>query len=267
MTAGVSNGLVARLFLLATGFVLALPILATAINAFAGEWSDTLMPTSFTVEYFLTVINDPRFMASLLRSLAISGIALALATVLIVPAIVAAHIYWPALDRWLARLVILPYAVPAIVLVVGYLRVFSQPPLQINGTPLVLVLVYVPVCFPMFYIAVKNSLRALDINELMDAGHLVGASNMALLRRVVLPSILPGIMVAVVLNFAILFSEFVYAKMLVGGGFETLQMYMFAQRNLSGRITSVIVLIYFVLLLVMTLAALGLTRQAERASR
>ncbi|MFC0216973.1 putative spermidine/putrescine transport system permease protein [Pseudochelatococcus lubricantis] len=262
-----SNGLLSRTFLIAMATLMALPIAATAINAFAADWSDTLLPSALTADYFLTVIADPRFTAAMVRSLAVAAVALALATVLIVPAIVCAHIYWPALDRWLARLVILPYAVPAIVLVVGYLRVFSHPPLQINGSPLVLVLVYVPVCFPMFYIAIKNSLRGLAIVDLLDAGRLVGASDAVLLRRVILPSIVPGIMVAAVLNFAILFSEFVYAKMLVGGNFETLQMYMYAQRNLSGRITSVIVLIYFVLLLVMTLASLGLARTEERASR
>ncbi|MGI6247064.1 MAG: ABC transporter permease [Pseudochelatococcus sp.] len=259
-----SGGLLSRAFLIVMAALMALPIAATAINAFAADWSDTLLPTALTADYFLSVVSDPRFIAAMVRSLAVAAIALAIATVLIVPAIVCAHIYWPGLDRWLARLVILPYAVPAIVLVVGYLRVFSQPPLQINGTPLVLVLVYVPVCFPMFYITIKNSLRGLAIADLLDAGRLVGASDAVILRRVVLPAIAPGVMVAAVLNFAILFSEFVYAKMLVGGGFETLQMYMYAQRNLSGRITSVIVLVYFVLLLALTLASLGLAR-TERA--
>ncbi|MBB3809741.1 ABC transporter permease [Pseudochelatococcus contaminans] len=261
-----SNGVLSRVFLIAVAAVMALPVVATAIDAFAAEWAHTLLPTGYTTEYFMTVVGDPRFIAAMGRSLTVAAAALAIATVLIVPAIVSAHIYWPALDRWFARLVILPYAVPAIVLVVGYLRVFSNPPLQINGTPLVLVLVYVPVCFPMFYISVKNSLRGLAIDDLLNAGRLVGANDAVILRRVVLPCILPGIMIAVVLNFAILFSEFVYAKMLVGGNFETLQLYMYAQRNLSGRITSVIVLIYFILLLLMTLVSLRLA-ETERAQR
>lgn len=246
--------------------VMFLPVIATAINAIATDWAGTLLPAGVTWQYFSTVLSDPRFHAALLRSLVVAGAALVLATAVIVPAIVAAHIYWPRVDKWMARLVILPYAVPAIILSVGYLRVFSAPPLRISGTPLVLVLVYVPVCFPIFYITVKNSLRGLQVRELLDAGHLIGASDVAILRRVILPCIMPGIAVAVILNFAGLLSEFVYAKMLVGGDFQTLQMYMFGQRHASGRISSVIVVLYFAIVVVTTLAALKLVDRSRGKS-
>ncbi|MCW0983431.1 ABC transporter permease subunit [Agrobacterium deltaense] len=254
------------LFLWVMALVMISPLLATMMNAVATDWSGTLLPAGLTASNFVTILSDPRFHAALLRSTLVAAAALTIATIIIVPAVVSAHIYWPALDRWFARLVILPYAAPGIILVVGYLRIFSAPPLQIGGSPLVLVLTYVPLCFSMFYIAVKNGLRNLDITELLDAGRLIGASDLAILRRVVLPSILPSIAVAIVLNFATLFSEFVYAKMLVGGNFETLQMYMFAQRSLSGRITSVIVILYFLLILAFTLIAFLMVRDTERAS-
>lgn len=256
----------ASLFLWLMALIMVSPLLATMLNAVATDWSGTLLPAGLTVDNFVTILSDPRFHAALLRSTLVAAAALTIATLIIVPAVVSAHIYWPALDRWFARLVILPYAAPGIILVVGYLRIFSAPPLQIGGSPMVLVLTYVPLCFSMFYIAVKNGLRNLDINELLDAGRLIGASDLAILRRVVLPSILPSIAVAIVLNFATLFSEFVYAKMLVGGNFETLQMYMFAQRSLSGRITSVIVILYFLLILAFTLIAFRMVRETERAS-
>ncbi|PRD42577.1 ABC transporter permease [Phyllobacterium phragmitis] len=253
-----------KVFLGLMVFVMLLPLIATFMNSVASEWSGTVLPSGLTGQYYASVLADPRFHAALLRSVAVAAVALALATAIIVPAVVAAHIYWPALDRWMARLVILPYAIPAIVLMVGYLRIFSAPPLQIGGTPLVLVLTYVPLCFPMFYIGVKNSLRSLDIADMLNAGRLLGASDLAILRRVVLPCILPGVTIAIVLNFAGLISEFVYAKMLVGGNFETLQMYMFAQRSLSGRISSVIVVLYFMLILAITLIAFWLLTKTER---
>lgn len=245
-------------------FLMLLPLIATFLNSIATQWSDTILPSGMTGSVYGEVLSDARFHAALLRSVTVAAIALLLGTLIIVPAVVAAHVYWPALDRWMARLVILPYAVPGIVLVVGYLRIFSGPPLAIGGSPLVLVLVYVPLCFPMFYIGVKNSLRSLDVRELLDAGRLLGVGDTAILRRVVLPCILPGVTVAAVLNFAGLISEFVYAKMLVGGDFETLQMYMFAQRSLSGRISSVIVVLYFLLILAITFVAFRLLKNTER---
>ncbi|NTF96090.1 ABC transporter permease subunit [Agrobacterium rhizogenes] len=166
----------------------------------------------------------------------------------------------------MARLVILPYAVPTIILMVGYLRVFSAPPLQFSGRPIVLVLTYVPLCFPTFYINVKNSLQSFNTTELLEAGRLLGISDTTLLRRVILLSVFPGVMLTVVLNFAGLMSEFVYARMLVGGQFETLQMYMFAQRDLSGRLSSVIVIAYFLITLLITFAAFRLVWRTETKS-
>lgn len=261
MTASRSKG--STLVLSVILVVMLLPVIATAVNAIATDWSGTLLPSGITSQYFVTVLTDPRFHKALARSLAVAAAALSLATVVIVPAIVAAHVYWPKVDKWMARLVILPYAVPGIILTVGYLRIFSAPPLRISGTPLVLVLAYVPACFPIFYITVKNNLRSLQVRDLLDAGHLIGASDFAILRRVVLPCIVPGIAVAVILNFAGLLSEFVYAKMLVGGDFQTLQMYMYGQRNASGRISSVIVVLYFAIVVATTLVALRLVDRSR----
>lgn len=257
---------VSRVFLALMALALLLPLIATFLNSIASDWSGTALPAGWTGRYYADILADERFRAAVLRSVIVSAVALVLATAIMVPAVVAAHVYWPALDRWMARLVILPYAVPGIILMVGYLRVFSGPPLQIVGTPLVLVLTYVPACFPMFYISLKNSLRGLDTAELLDAGRLLGIGDLAILWRVVLPCILPSVALAVVLNFAGLISEFVYAKMLVGGNFETLQMYMFAQRSLSGRVSSVIVILYFLIILAITLGAFRLVRETERRS-
>lgn len=249
------------LFLIAMAILLSLPLVATLLNSVATEWTDTIFPQGLTPRFYLGVISDPRFQLALARSLAVAAIALAIATLIIVPAVMVAHIYWPLLDRWMARLVVLPYAVPGIILTVGYLRNFAAPPLQIIGSPIALVLTYIPLCFPMFYICIKNSLRGLDTVDLLDAGRILGIGDTTILRKVILPCILPGVILAVVLNFAGLLSEFVYAKMLVGGRFETLQMYMFAQRSVSGRFSSAIVVLYFAIIFIITLISFRLIRR------
>lgn len=257
------TGLLSGGFLCVMTFIMLLPILATFLNSISTEWSDTILPPGLSGAFYRDVLTEPRFHAALLRSLIVSVPALVLATLIFVPAIIVAHFYWPALDRWMARLVILPYAIPGIVLTVGYLRVFSSEPFAFVGSPLILIFVYIPVCFPLSYLCVKNSLRGIDGGELLDAGRLLGVSDFTVHRRVVVPCILPGVMVSIVLNFAGLISEFVYAKMLVGGSYETLQMYMFSQRDLSGRLSSVIVILYFILILIITVIAFRLVRQTE----
>ncbi len=233
-----------------------LPILAVVLNAFATEWSDTILPSGYTLQWFERVFGDPAFRASISRSMIVTLGALALSAAVTIPAVLVGHLYWSRFDRWLERFVVIQYALPAVVLVVGYFRLYSGSPLPLNGTPYILFLAYVPAFFPLFYVSMKNGLRALPSADLLAAGRLLGASDFTIIRRVILPSILPGILIGLVLNFALGLSEFVFANMLVGGHFETLQIYMFKQRAASGRITSVVVAAYFIVMLVGTAGAL-----------
>lgn len=168
-------------------FIMLLPFFATFLDSISSEWSDTILPSSITGTFYREVLSEPRFHAALLRSVIVAASALVLASLIFVPAIIVAHFYWPMLDRWMARLVILPYAVPGIVLTVGYLRVFSSDPFPIVGSPIILVLVYIPACFPLSYICVKNSLQGLNTGELLDTGRLLGIRDFTLLLRVVVP--------------------------------------------------------------------------------
>ena len=249
------------LFLIGAAALFALPFITIVVAAFGTDWSTGVLPGGWDTAAVTGVLSDPRFQAALGRSLAVSGAALLLSAVLMVPAILAGHIYWPALDRWLARLVVLPYAVPGVVLVVGYLRVFSHPALALNGTPWILVLAYVPLCFPMFYVSIKGALTGLPIADWLDAGRLMGMRDERILIRVVLPMIAPQILLGAVLGLGILLGEFVYANMLVGGRFETLQIYMYAQRTESGSVTAAIILFYFLTILLLTAASVALSRQ------
>lgn len=253
------------IFLALAAVLFALPFAAILLAALGTGWSSGLLPAGLSTDTVAGVLADPRFRAALARTLLISGAALALSVLLMVPAIMAAHIYWPALDRWLARLVVLPYAVPGVVLVVGYLRVFSHPAIALNGTPWILVLAYVPLCFPMFYVSIKGALSGLPIADWLDAGRLMGMRDERILIRVVLPIIAPQILLGTVLSLGILLGEFVYANMLVGGRFETLQIYMFAQRAESGATTAAIILLYFLTILSLTAASVALGR--PRAAR
>ena len=61
----------------------------------------------------------------------------------------------------MAGLVILPYAVPSIVLALGLLRLYSgNYGIVFNGTPWVLIFGYMPLAASLYYIPIKNNLRA-----------------------------------------------------------------------------------------------------------
>ncbi|MDR6358582.1 ABC-type spermidine/putrescine transport system permease subunit II [Pseudomonas psychrotolerans] len=120
---------------------------------------------------------------------------------------------------------------------------------------------YFPIALPFMYRAISNNLQALNLRDLMDAAHLLGASSWRAALLVVLPNLRTGLMVALFLSFSFLIGEFVFANLLVGTRYETLQVYLYNLRNGSGHFTSALVISYFVAVLLMTWIANCLNRE------
>lgn len=243
-----------------------LPVAAVSLNAFATDWNGTVLPTGLTTDWARRIFADPRFDQALAHSLIIAFGATVVSALVTIPAILVGHCYLPLLDRWLGALVILPYAVPGVVLALGLLRLYSgQYGMQLNGTPLILILGYVPLGASFYYVPIKNNLRAIAVKDIIEAGYLVGASDLAIMARVILPSILRGLSIGLVMNFTLAISEFVYANLLVGGLYPTLQVFMNVLREGSGRLTSVVVTVYFIIVWVLSTAVIAVL--AERKDR
>ncbi len=152
------------------------------------------------------------------------------------------------------RLVVLPYALPQVVL----LGIYANDLLVLIGTFWLLLLGNLPLAFPLLYLPLKNNLRALPVHELLDAGRLVGANDLVIARRVILPCVAPGLLVGLAMVFALSFAEFVFANMLVSGSFQTLAIYLFGQRQKIGQVTAVIVVVYFAAMWESTVVALSM---------
>lgn len=241
--------------------LLLLPVAAVVVSAVSTDWYSGLVPSGFTLGWFRRVLGEPAFQAALLRSLGIAAGSVVLQLLVTVPAILAAHCYLPWLDRWMERLMVLPYALPQVVLVVGLLGIYASDPFVLIGTPWILLLAYLPLAFPLLYVPLKNNLRTLHIHELLDAGHLVGAGDLVIARRVILPCVAPGLVVGLSMVFALAFAEFVFANMLVGGNFQTLSIYLFGQRAKVGQVTAVIVVVYFAAMWLSTVVGLSVLRR------
>lgn len=103
------------------------------------------------------------------------------------------------------------------------------------------------VIMPYVYQSVRNSLRTINAAEMMEAAEVLGANKTKAFLQVVLPNIMPGIIVASLLSFSMLFGEFVLANMLVGGSFEVVQVYLFRMLGTDGHASSATIMTFFLL--------------------
>lgn len=231
---------------------LLVPLAGTALYSLASQWDTTVLPQSLTLKWYAELFQDERFLQSLGRSLVLMTLSVGLSLLIMIPTLFLITVYFPQWERLMQALAILPFGIPPVVLAVGLLQIYSAGPLSLAGTPWILIGAYFILILPYMYQGIRNSLRTIGVMELIQAAQLLGASTMTAFVKVIIPNILPGIVVATSLSMATLFGEFALANLLVGGRFETVQIYLYQQFNKSGHLTSAIVITYYLLILLLT---------------
>jgi len=149
-------------------------------------------------------------------------------------------------------LILLPFAVPPVVSSVGLLQLYADSSIQLIGTPWILIGTYFTIALPFMYRAISNSFTAINLNDLIDAAHLLGASTSRAFLLIILPNLKKGLLASLFLSFSFLLGEFVFANILVGTRYETLQIYLYNMRQTSGHFTSALVMTYFTFIFLCT---------------
>lgn len=233
-------------------FILFAPIIATLLYSFSTSWSVSILPDGLTLEWYKQLLSDKRFINSLLNSLLVCFSALILSIIFVFPVVFCVNYYYKKLKPFINLLVIFPFAIPPIVSCVGLLQIYSD---SIGGTPYILIGCYFCICLPFIYRAIDNNMQAMSLEDLINSNQMLGGSTIGAIFKVVLPNLKKGILVAFFLSFSFLIGEFLFANILVGTQFETLQVYLFNIKGKSGHYSSAIVMAYFFIIFITTFFA------------
>lgn len=232
--------------------IMLLPIIATLVYSLASQWGATILPDGFSLKWYVQLFSDERFIAAFGRSILLCLGALVFSLALIIPMILVVFYYFPKLDKVMNLLILLPFSVPPVVSSVGLLQLYSDSHIPLVGTPWILVGTYFTIALPFMYRSLANNLQAIQLHDLMDAAHLLGASSSKAFLLVILPNLKKGLLSSLFISFSFLLGEFVFANILVGTRFETLQIYLYNMRQTSGHFTSALVMTYFFFILILT---------------
>lgn len=241
-------------------FILSIPVIGTIIYSLSSSWGATILPDGFTLKWFISLLRDERFIDSLGRSLLIGIISLIVSMVIIVPSIIISAYYFPKLLKIIEFLSLLPFMVPAVVLAVGLLKVYSGLNFNIFGVPVIIIGAYFSVAFPFIYRGIKNNLEVLHLKSLIETVNILGGTNFDAFRYVILPNLKKGIISSGILSLAILLGEFMYANLLIGGRYETLQVYLYNMKGKSGHFTSAMVTLFFFFIFIATFLAINIEK-------
>lgn len=148
------------------------------------------------------------------NSLVLAVLVLVIVLVLIFPTIVLVHLRFPRLQRGLDLLTILPIAIPAIVMVVGFAPVYRWIGKNVSSETWPLFLAYGVLVLPFAYRAIATDLHGVDARTLSEAARSLGANWGTVLLRVIAPNVRRGLLNASLLTIAIVLGEFTVSSLL-----------------------------------------------------
>lgn len=168
-------------------------------------------------------VQDARFLGSLLYSLVIGVLTITASLALIVPTAYWVQLRVPRARSLVEFLTLLPFVIPAVVLVFGLIRVYSRPPLPFThtdvGSSALLVFGYVVLSLPYMYRAVDTGLRSIDVRSLTEAAQSLGAGWLTILWQIILPNLRVALLSGAFLTLAIVLGEFTIANFLARPAF------------------------------------------------
>ena len=252
---------------MAIGFFLAymlIPVLATYVFSVAIRWDRTVLPEGYTLEWYATAFEHPYFSITLGNSFIVSTACVAISLLLVVPTAYWVHTRVPAAKPLLDVLTILPFGIPGVILALALIRVYSFPPLV--RSPFLLISACVIFSMPFMYRPVSTSLQAIDLRTLTESAQSLGANTWQILRRVIAPNILPGILSGSLLVFATVFAEFTLANLITGASFKTFPVLLVEFTRRDGRVAAALSVISFTIAWLVSLVILRVSGLGGRSS-
>jgi putative spermidine/putrescine transport system permease protein len=178
-------------------------------------WSLRAEKGKLGFEAYRRLFAETDFLPAFSESLVNAVAAILLSLLLIVPTAYWVTLRLPKLRPVVEFITLLPFVIPAVVLVFGLLRLYSRPPLLLTATydssRVLLVCVYAALSFPYMFRAVDNGLRAMDVRALTEAAQSLGAGWPTILLQVIFPNLRVALLSGALLTFAIVIGELTIA--------------------------------------------------------
>jgi putative spermidine/putrescine transport system permease protein len=184
----------------------------------------------FDLSSYQRIFSDPDFSQTFITSLELAVATTILAVVLVTPTAYWVQMRIPQARPLLDYLTLIPIAMPAIILAVGLVQVYSGTAnrlisflslglvpaldnLNIVNTPPLLVCAYVIIALPFVYRPIDNALRAINTTVLTEAAYSLGSGWWRTFLTVIIPNIWSGIISAALLTFSVVMGEFTIAQL------------------------------------------------------
>ncbi|KRN97981.1 ABC transporter permease [Companilactobacillus kimchiensis] len=240
---------------------LLLPIVATFLYSISTSWINTVLPEGLTFKWYAQLVFNPEFLNVVLRSLVLSIFTTILGLVIFVPVIFYMNIYNQKLKAKMRYITMLPFIIPGIILVTGLIQLYKDIPIP---KIVILVMVLSVMSLPLVYQTLNNVFISKDFKSMFEQSQLLGYGPVKSFMFVIVPNIKTGLIVSTLLLFSAGLGDYVITNLFLGGNYITLKIYMYRLMAVNGNAGSVLTIIYFIMLSILSAILIRTTSKAKK---
>lgn len=196
---------------------LATPIALLFVGSFGDAWSNTILPHGFTTRWYLQVAADPSFQRAFVASI---KVVLATCLLNVVVGLPLAYAIYSSARRGVRLaakiMVLLPIAVPDLVLGFGFILVFSSNEAPWLGTIGLLIAAHLILTLPYTVNTVLADMQQLRLENYEQVAATLGASFWTRLRDIALPLLSTSVLSSLLTVAALSIGEFQISNLISG---------------------------------------------------
>lgn len=243
------------------------PVICIVIFSFGDTHSIITgkFPTSFTLSNYVRVLTSKELLKPFINSIKLSFIAVIIVMIIAVASSFAIKKHPGKATKLLEMTLLIPWILPATMLVVGMITTYSTPNWLVFGQVLVGGFWILPIAYSVCNIPssmrlVRASLFSIN-DSLEEAGHALGGGAFYVLRRVVVPIIFPTVISTAAITFNGLLSEYTISALLYNVNNIPLGIMLRSPELSTDPNSEANTLIYIVILMVISAITLAATQK------
>lgn len=245
--------------------VLLVPIVYTIVYSFNQDGKFNLNWRGFTLDNWLNVCNVANLCESFGTSLFVGAVSTLAATTLGTAIAIALVRYRFRFRGATTLLIFLPMATPEVVLGAGLAAQFLTA--GINKGVLTIILAHTMFCISFVVVTVRARMSSLD-PAIEEAGRDLYASPAQVWWRVTFPLLLPGIVAAALLSFALSFDDFIITNFNAGNVFTFPKfVYTEAQKGVPAEANVIASAVFLLALLLVVITQVARAAREKRLAR
>ncbi len=234
-----------------TCIFLLIPFAATLIYSFTVGWTK-LLPSGWTLKYWGQAFTEPDLWPAIFRGVLISIPPIIICNVVVILALYTAVVYYPKLEKYIQAICMVPNSLKGVTIAIPVLALYAGTPTIFSNRMVMLVCIYSISILPFVYQGIRNNLHGINVTQLLEAAEILGAGKLYAFGRIILPSMLSGILVSSLLALSTVFGDFAIIKIIAGNKYQTIQMLLYNSRLIVLQYQCVIVIIMFTATLIIS---------------